>query len=136
MTIFQVIALYSISILFGTLFGNFATTFIHRIPLGKKIFGRKRSGGLPPHCAACGTTLGFSEYLPIIGLIKTRGKCLHCGAKIPKIYPITELYGAFAGAFSYAIVGFNYLFIIILLILVIVYSAVIITLFKMRLKRS
>lgn len=121
--------LYFVSFFFGMLFGNFATSFIHRIPLGKPLrgIGRRVNNNsnnqtLPPHCASCKVRLKPLEYLPIIGFLKTLGKCKYCGVKIPIIYPFTEVFCGLLGVLVLQIMGMNYLFISTLLLLVIVYS--------------
>lgn len=128
--------LYFISFFFGMLFGNFATSFIHRIPLGKPLRGggkwqkNQNNKSLPPHCAACKNRLKPLEYLPLIGFIKTLGKCRYCGVKIPIIYPFTELFCGFLGIFTLKIIGMNYLFVCVLLLLVIAYSVFTICILK------
>mgnify|MGYP007043484219 CR=1 FL=1 len=47
---------YLVASFFGILFGNFATSFIHRIPAGKPLLGNKTLKGTPPHCGACGVS--------------------------------------------------------------------------------
>lgn len=121
------ILFYSIfAVFFGVMFGNFATSFIHRIPEGKTLVGNKKAKGLPPHCATCNTRLKPLEYLPLIGFIIGRGKCRHCGVMIPIIYIVTELFGGMVALLLMLFFGLNYLFIILLLLTIIIYSTIII----------
>lgn len=120
---------YLVAAFFGMLFGNFATSFIHRIPAGKPLLGNKSLKGTPPHCSACGVPLDVLDYMPLIGFIKNCGKCKSCGVLIPRIYPITELFGGVVALILAFLFGINYLFIIALLAVIFVYSAVVI-LFK------
>ena len=117
---------YLVASFFGILFGNFATSFIHRIPAGKPLLGNKTLKGTPPHCGACGVSLGVLEYMPLIGFIRSGGKCRSCGVSIPRIYPITELFGGIAALALAFFFGINYLFIIALLGVIVLYSTVVI----------
>lgn len=59
--------------------------------------------GSPPfykgrsRCDACGATLGARELVPIFSWLFLRGRCRHCGARVPAVYPLAELCGG-AGA--------------------------------------
>ena len=61
-----------IAAFFGLLFGNYATTFYHRLPLNKPINGFSDRKGIRPHCSKCKHPLKFYEYYPVIGWIYTR----------------------------------------------------------------
>ncbi len=43
------------------------------------------------HCDSCGHTLSALELIPVISYLCQRGKCRHCGAKIPRAALIYEL---------------------------------------------
>lgn len=43
------------------------------------------------HCDACGHTLALWELVPIFSYLFLRGKCRHCGSKIPWTYCIREI---------------------------------------------
>lgn len=72
--------------LFWTLFGSFSSVLISRWKHKEKGIISGRS-----HCPKCGNTLGASELIPIFSYLFQWGKCKHCKARIPKIYPILEL---------------------------------------------
>ena len=118
--------IYPIAFTFGVLFGNFATSFIHRIPAGKPLLGNKALKGMPPHCANCGKLLKFYEYMPIFGYILSGGKCRKCKVKIPSIYPFTELFCGILSTILVWCVGLNYLFVFTLFMIVIFYTAIIV----------
>ena len=70
---------------FGLVFGSFLTVVIHRVPAGESIL-RPRS-----RCPACGTPLRNVDNVPIVSWVLLRGRCHACGARIPAVYPLTEL---------------------------------------------
>jgi len=53
-------------------------------------------------CDACGHVLGASELIPVFSYLFQKGRCRHCGAKIPLSCPLTELASAavFVSAFA------------------------------------
>lgn len=107
-----------IAAFFGLLFGNYATTFYHRLPLNKPINGFSDRKGIRPHCSKCKHPLKFYEYYPVIGWIYTRFKCRHCGFKIDMKYFYLEI-SCMIGAFIiWLFIGLNYKFVIALAILV------------------
>lgn len=118
--------LYILACLFGVIWGNFATTAIHRVPLGKPISGNLLTRGIAPHCAKCYTPLQWYEYLPITSLISTLGSCNYCGVKIPLIYLITEMLFGVVAVVLYHFLSFSFSFILILIGLVFIYSYIII----------
>lgn len=54
-------------------------------------------------CDSCGRTLGAASLIPILSFVLSRGRCKHCGAKIPKLHLAVEL-GAVAVALAAAFV--------------------------------
>ena len=44
-------------------------------------------------CPACGAVLGPAELVPVASWLALRGRCRHCGARIPAWYPAGELLG-------------------------------------------
>jgi prepilin signal peptidase PulO-like enzyme (type II secretory pathway) len=82
---------YLIAAFFGVIFGNYATTYYHRLPLGKPINGHKKLNGMKPHCSKCGHVLKFYEYLPVLSWVSSPGKCNYCHEGIDPIYTIIEV---------------------------------------------
>jgi leader peptidase (prepilin peptidase)/N-methyltransferase len=41
-------------------------------------------------CPACEQTLGVRDLVPVFSFLLSRGRCRHCGARIPLRYPLTE----------------------------------------------
>lgn len=70
---------------FGLVFGSFLTVLIHRVPAGESVL-RPRS-----RCPSCGTPLRSVDNIPLVSWLALRGRCHACGARIPAVYPLTEL---------------------------------------------
>lgn len=96
----------------GLLFGNYLTTFYHRITNKLPINGVMQDG-MKPHCDSCGHELRYYEYFPVLSLIFCRGYCNYCNAKIPIIYFILEFSTMLAALALWALVGFSSLFILL-----------------------
>jgi prepilin signal peptidase PulO-like enzyme (type II secretory pathway) len=115
-----------ITIIFGALFGNFATTFYYRLPRGLPINGgRLGIGGKAPHCSVCNHQLRYYEYLPIINIFSTFGKCNYCGVKVDHSYHLLELGGVITAVllfFQYNI-SFTFIAKLIYAILAILWAA-------------
>lgn len=60
---------------------------------------REASGSKQPfyqgrsHCDTCNAILTARDLVPIFSWLASKGRCRHCGAKIPAIYPIGEALG-------------------------------------------
>lgn len=71
--------------LFGLFIGSFLNVVIHRLPNNKSIV-------FPPSaCPACGHRLGALDLVPVLSYLSLRGRCRHCGVKIPVRYPLVEV---------------------------------------------
>ncbi len=70
--------------LFGLVFGSFATVVAHRVPRRESIGGRSA-------CPSCGHVITASENIPVLSYVLQRGRCRHCGHRIPARYPLVEL---------------------------------------------
>ncbi|MFM7731991.1 MAG: prepilin peptidase [Cyanobium sp.] len=69
----------------GACFGSFVNVVAWRLP-------RQESLLRPPsHCPRCGTTLAWSENVPVLGWLLVRGRCRHCHAPVALRYPLVEL---------------------------------------------
>lgn len=77
--------LLTITALLGLVFGSFLNCFAWRLAHGESVAkGRSR-------CPLCGHTLGAGELIPLLSYAALRGRCRHCGGKIPPRYPAVEL---------------------------------------------
>jgi prepilin signal peptidase PulO-like enzyme (type II secretory pathway) len=93
---------YAISIYFGLIIGNFATTFYFRVPRGISLLGMVGGeNSVPPHCHSCKHLLKLKDYVPIFGYISCKGRCRYCGANIDKNYFIIELVSVLVSLFCY-----------------------------------
>ena len=77
----------------GLVTGSFLSVVAHRVPRGESIVTPRS------HCPACGTQLRNRDNIPLLGYLAQRGRCRHCGERIPPTYPLLEagLAAAFVG---------------------------------------
>ena len=72
--------------LIGMLVGSFLNVCIHRFPLeDQSITNPRRS-----RCPSCGSSLTWSENIPILSWVLQRGRCRSCSAPISVRYPLVE----------------------------------------------
>lgn len=88
-------------ILFGLIFGSFATMASYRLPRREDLVFKQS------HCPICTHKLGFFDLLPLFSWILSLGKCRHCHNKISIRYPLTELLMAGLFATIYLHIGFG-----------------------------
>ncbi len=95
------------SFVLGAVIGSFVTCTAGR-------YGEKLKTGSDvniwkgrSHCDNCGATLSAIDLVPIISYICLRGKCRHCGAKIPARCLVIEGVTACLYAGTYAMYGFS-----------------------------
>lgn len=86
----------------GAAIGSFVTCAADRY-CRKQSFWRGRS-----HCDSCGATLTAADLVPIFSYLFLRGRCRHCGAKIPPRCLVTELLTAALFVGTYAIFGCSF----------------------------
>ena len=72
-------------LLLGLMVGSFLNVLIARLPLEKSIIWPSS------RCFACYRPIRWSDNIPIIGYLRLRGKCRHCGAKFSSRYLWVEL---------------------------------------------
>ena len=73
--------------LLGLCVGSFLLCAVSRHAAGES-FIRGRS-----HCDACGRELSAGELIPVVSYCVQRGRCRHCGARIPPLCLWAELAG-------------------------------------------
>lgn len=74
-----------VALLFGAALGSFLHCAAWRIARRESFLsGRSR-------CPQCGHTLGAPDLVPVFSWFFLRGRCRHCGARVPARYPISEL---------------------------------------------
>ena len=72
----------------GLVWGSFTDCAVSRWAVGERMFaGRSR-------CFACGHELGLPDLIPVFSWLFSRGRCRHCGEKIPAECLLAELLGA------------------------------------------
>lgn len=81
------IYLLILTFIFGSCIGSFVACAADRYIAGGSVL-KGRS-----YCPACGHTLSAIELIPIFSFLFLRGKCRHCGARIPARCLYTEILG-------------------------------------------
>jgi leader peptidase (prepilin peptidase)/N-methyltransferase len=72
----------------GAALGSFLHCAAYRIARGESfVAGRSR-------CPACGHALSAIDLIPLLSWLFLRGRCRHCGARIPARYFLAELFFA------------------------------------------
>jgi leader peptidase (prepilin peptidase)/N-methyltransferase len=69
----------------GLMVGSFLNVLIARLPLEKSIIWPSS------RCFACFRAIRLTDNLPILGFLRLRGRCRHCGAKFSSRYLWVEL---------------------------------------------
>ena len=78
-------ALAAIAFAPGLAIGSFLNVVAARVPL-------RRSVVRPPSaCMSCGEQIRWHDNLPLLSYVLLRGRCRHCQARIPLLYPGVEL---------------------------------------------
>ena len=65
--------------------GSFLNVVAARVPLRRSIVRP------PSACMSCGEQINWYDNLPLISYVLLRGRCRHCQARIPLVYPGVEL---------------------------------------------
>lgn len=98
----------------GALLTSFFQLLAERLPKQKSINGRSV-------CNQCHQALSLCDVIPIVGFVLRKGKCRHCGNRIPKCYPILEFLGGLIFLSAYIYVGFSFELIVILIMYAVFY---------------
>jgi leader peptidase (prepilin peptidase)/N-methyltransferase len=69
----------------GLVLGSFLNVVAARVPLRRSVV-RPASA-----CMSCGTEIAWRDNVPLVSWALLRGRCRHCGARIPWRYPAVEL---------------------------------------------
>jgi leader peptidase (prepilin peptidase)/N-methyltransferase len=108
---------------FGLAIGSFLNVVIHRLPkmmeaewksqcaelAGAPAAAAPRYNLVVPrsHCPQCKTPLRVADNIPLVSWLVLRGRCSHCGVRIPARYPIVEALTAVLSALVAAKFGFT-----------------------------
>jgi leader peptidase (prepilin peptidase)/N-methyltransferase len=69
----------------GLALGSFLNVVAARVPLRRSIVRP------PSACMSCGEQINWYDNLPLLSYALLRGRCRHCQARIPLLYPGVEL---------------------------------------------
>ena len=78
-------ALAAVAFAPGLALGSFLNVVAARVPLGRSIVRP------PSACMSCGEQIHWYDNLPLLSYVLLRGRCRHCQARIPLLYPGVEL---------------------------------------------
>jgi leader peptidase (prepilin peptidase)/N-methyltransferase len=79
------VLLTTVFTLLGIAIGSFINVCIDRLPLHKSLVSP------PSHCDSCQRRLSAVDLIPIVSYLWLRGRCRHCGARIPIRVLLVEL---------------------------------------------
>ncbi|MBW1694267.1 MAG: prepilin peptidase [Deltaproteobacteria bacterium] len=79
-------AIVFITFLFGLCIGSFLNVCIYRLPASKTITDPPRS-----ICPSCNRQIRYYDNIPILSYLWLKGRCRHCGTRIPFRYVVVEL---------------------------------------------
>lgn len=91
-----------LAFLAGLLIGSFLNVCIYRLPRDLSVV-RPRS-----HCPGCEKQIAWYDNIPVLSYLLLRGRCRHCGERIPLRYLVVELVTAAAFAVCVAKLGFTW----------------------------
>lgn len=81
--------LLALAALIGACVGSFINLVVWRLPRGESVITPRS------HCPRCGSTLAWSELVPVLSFVLLGRRCAHCDQPIPWRYPLVELLSAF-----------------------------------------
>ena len=85
----------------GLVLGSFLNVVAARVPLRRSVV---KPGSA---CMSCGTEIAWRDNVPVVSWLLLRGRCRHCGARIPWRYPAVELATAVLVATCLLVFGFT-----------------------------
>src|SRR5512133_1353480 len=69
----------------GLAVGSFLNVVAARLPLKRSIVSPGSA------CPSCETSIAWYDNVPLVSYAVLRGRCRHCGVRIPLVYPAVEL---------------------------------------------
>jgi leader peptidase (prepilin peptidase)/N-methyltransferase len=78
-------ALAAVAFAPGLALGSFLNVVAARVPLRRSIVRP------PSACMSCGVEIRWYDNIPLVSYALLRGRCRHCQARIPLVYPAVEL---------------------------------------------
>ena len=78
-------ALAAVAFAPGLALGSFLNVVAARVPLRRSIVRP------PSACTSCGQEISWYDNVPLLSYALLRGRCRHCQAHIPLVYPAVEL---------------------------------------------
>jgi leader peptidase (prepilin peptidase) / N-methyltransferase len=78
-------ALAAVALAPGLAIGSFLNVVAARVPLRRSIVRP------PSACMTCDTEIRWYDNVPLVSYALLRGRCRHCGVRIPLFYPAVEL---------------------------------------------
>ena len=79
------LALAAVAFAPGLALGSFLNVVAARVPLRRSIVRP------PSACMSCAQQLSWYDNIPLVSYALLRGRCRHCGVRIPLVYPAVEL---------------------------------------------
>ncbi len=76
--------------LFGLCAGSFLNVLVYRFSKRENLKGILTGRS---YCPSCKNQIAWYDNIPILSYIVLKGRCRHCGWKIPLRYPVVELIG-------------------------------------------
>ena len=98
--------------LLGTVFASFAGVVAYRAPKGISVIKPDS------YCPACNTPIRAGDNLPIVGYLRLRGKCRHCGASIGVFSLMLEIFGGLGFLSAYLAYGSRPVQMVLMMLLV------------------
>ena len=95
------IAIYTITFLYGIVIGSFLNVCIYRIPKKENIVK------INSHCMSCNHRLRWYELIPLFSYVVQGGKCRNCKSKISIQYPLIEGLNGILYVLTFIINGVN-----------------------------
>lgn len=93
----------------GLAVGNYATSFVYRMPKQESPFTKH------PYCGGCGTMLQVKDLFPAVSWLMLKGRCRYCAMEIPSVYFWTEIFCAIIFMIGVLSMGFSESYILVII---------------------